>query len=178
MPPKRRKHCSPANDNKNTSSQPRTIENTTPGGATLTTPFAPTVGLHYDEPDATYQHIPFQEANNNKSADELRVEDHEHRQRRANTSEHHRAQLGSSLRLSGQWKQLHSQLHARESKASISISTSYDTKKARYCTAYCRESKQKSGEEAIRHSPLVSFAVKCAIDETLWLASRTLTCPE
>ena len=40
----------------------------------------------------------------------------------------------------------------------------YDVQKARFYTAYCPESRQESGEEAIRHSPLVSLAVKCAID--------------
>lgn len=55
--------------------------------------------------------------------------------------------------------------HLPKTKASISIVTNYDIKKARYCTAYCHESRQENGEEAIRHSPLVSLAVKCAIDE-------------
>jgi hypothetical protein len=42
--------------------------------------------------------------------------------------------------------------------------TSYDIQKAQYCATYCHESRQESGEEAIRHSPLVSLAVKSAID--------------
>jgi hypothetical protein len=45
------------------------------------------------------------------------------------------------------------------------MATNHDIKKARYCTAYLHESRQESGEDAIRHSPLVSLAVKCAIDE-------------
>jgi hypothetical protein len=44
------------------------------------------------------------------------------------------------------------------------MATRYDIRKARYCTAYCHESKQESSEDAIRHSPLVSLAVKCALD--------------
>jgi hypothetical protein len=55
--------------------------------------------------------------------------------------------------------------HSRGTKACISMTTNYDIKKARYCAAYCLESRQESGEEAIRHSPLVSLAVKCAIDD-------------
>ena len=45
------------------------------------------------------------------------------------------------------------------------MATDYEIKRASYCTTYCHSSRQESGEDAIRHSPLVSLAVKCAIDE-------------
>jgi hypothetical protein len=44
------------------------------------------------------------------------------------------------------------------------MAADYDLQKARFCTAYCHQNRQETGEEAIRHSPLVSLAVKCAID--------------
>jgi hypothetical protein len=43
--------------------------------------------------------------------------------------------------------------------------TNYDLERAQYCSNYCKHNKQESTAEAIRHSPLISLAVRCHMDE-------------
>jgi hypothetical protein len=47
----------------------------------------------------------------------------------------------------------------------MSTSTNYDRKRAQYCSKYCRHDKLESTAEAVRHSPLISLAVQCYMDE-------------